>query len=50
MNPAAISPISRRTLGRDLEVSVIGLGCMGLTHGFPPFPNRAAGIALVRAA
>lgn len=39
-----------RTLGRSLEVSAIGLGCMGLTHSFPPFPEREDGIALLRAA
>lgn len=39
-----------RTLGGSLEVSAIGLGCMGLTHSFPPFPEREDGIALLRAA
>lgn len=39
-----------RTLGRSLEVSAIGLGCMGLTHSFPPFPEKKDGIALLRAA
>src|SRR5690242_1840548 len=39
-----------RTLGRGLEVSAIGLGCMGLTQSFPPFPDRDDGIALLRAA
>jgi aryl-alcohol dehydrogenase-like predicted oxidoreductase len=39
-----------RTLGRGLEVSAIGLGCMGLTHSFPPFPKKEDGIALVRGA
>jgi len=39
-----------RTLGRGLEVSAIGLGCMGLTQSFPPFPEREQGIALIRGA
>ena len=39
-----------RTLGRSLEVSAIGLGCMGLTHSFPPFPDSEDGIALLRTA
>ena len=39
-----------RTLGGSLEVSAIGIGCMGLTHSFPPFPEREDGIALLRAA
>jgi aryl-alcohol dehydrogenase-like predicted oxidoreductase len=39
-----------RTLGRSLEVSAIGLGCMGLTHSFPPFPDKEEGIALLRTA
>jgi aryl-alcohol dehydrogenase-like predicted oxidoreductase len=28
----------------------MGLGCMGLTHSFPPFPEKKDGIALVRGA
>ena len=37
-----------RTLGRDLEVSALGLGCMGLSQSFPPFPPKDDGIALLR--
>jgi aryl-alcohol dehydrogenase-like predicted oxidoreductase len=40
----------KRTLGSDLEVSAIGLGCMGLSQSFPPFPEKDEGIALIRAA
>ncbi len=42
--------MNTRALGRDLEVFAIGLGCMGLTHSFPPFPEKEDGIALLRAA
>jgi aryl-alcohol dehydrogenase-like predicted oxidoreductase len=42
--------MDKRTLGQNLEVSAIGLGCMGLSQSFPPFPERAEGIALIRAA
>ena len=39
-----------RTLGRDLDVSAIGLGCMGMSQSFPPIPERSDSIALIRAA
>jgi len=40
-----------RTLGRSgLEVSEIGLGCMGLSHGYGPATDRVAAIALIRTA
>jgi len=40
-----------RTLGRSgLEVSALGLGCMGLSHGFGPATDRAQAVALIRAA
>jgi pyridoxine 4-dehydrogenase len=38
-----------RKLG-DLEVSAIGLGCMGLTHGYGQPVTTAEGVALLRAA
>jgi aryl-alcohol dehydrogenase-like predicted oxidoreductase len=42
--------VKKRTLGQGLEVSAIGLGCMGMSQSFPPFPDRADSISLIRAA
>ena len=40
-----------RKLGQsNLEVSAIGFGCMGLSHGFGPPVEKQEGIALIRAA
>jgi aryl-alcohol dehydrogenase-like predicted oxidoreductase len=40
-----------RKLGRSgLEVSAIGLGCMGMNFAFPPYPDRKEMIALIRTA
>ena len=39
-----------RTLGQGLEVSAIGLGCMGMSQSFPPFPTRSESISVLRAA
>ncbi|MER5805410.1 aldo/keto reductase [Streptomyces mirabilis] len=40
-----------RTLGNSgLKVSAIGLGCMGLSHGYGPAVDNQDGIALIRAA
>jgi aryl-alcohol dehydrogenase-like predicted oxidoreductase len=41
----------KRTLGKSgLEVSELGLGCMGLSYGYGPAVDRQEGIALIRAA
>ncbi|HET6944425.1 MAG TPA: aldo/keto reductase, partial [Gaiellaceae bacterium] len=45
-----MNAMKKRTLGSDLEVSAVGLGCMGLSQSFPPFPEKAEAIALIRAA
>ena len=43
--------MQKRTLGRSaLEVSEIGYGAMGLSHGFGPATDRQQGIAVLRAA
>jgi aryl-alcohol dehydrogenase-like predicted oxidoreductase len=39
-----------RTLGQDLQVSAIGLGCMGMSASFPPLPDRSDSIAVIRGA
>jgi len=40
--------VRKRTLGQGLEVSALGLGCMGLSQSFPPIPPKEHGIALIR--
>jgi aryl-alcohol dehydrogenase-like predicted oxidoreductase len=43
--------MQKRRLGRtDLEVSAIGLGCMGLSFGYGPAVDKEQGISLIRAA
>jgi len=43
--------MNKRKLGNDpLEVSEMGLGCMGLSHGYGPATDRREAIALIRAA
>ncbi|AYQ42287.1 aldehyde oxidase [Burkholderia aenigmatica] len=43
--------MQKRMLGKSgLEVSSIGLGCMGLSYGYGPATDKASGIALIRAA
>jgi aryl-alcohol dehydrogenase-like predicted oxidoreductase len=43
--------MQRRTLGnRNLEVSAIGLGCMGISSGLGPAADPQQGIAVIRAA
>jgi len=40
----------KRTLGNSLEVSAIGLGCMGMSTAFPPFPEKQDMVSLIRTA
>lgn len=43
--------MQKRKLGRsNLEVSAIGLGCMGLSFGYGPAVEKQQGISLIRAA
>ena len=42
--------MKKRTLGQNLEVSAIGLGCMGLSFGLGPATNKKEAIAVIRSA
>ena len=42
--------MQKRTLGSQLEVSAVGLGCMGMSQSYLPIPDRGAMIELTRAA
>jgi len=43
--------MQKRKLGNsNLEVSALGLGCMGMTAGYGPAPDKQELIALIRAA
>src|SRR6266481_7587737 len=43
--------MQRRKLGKNnLEVSAIGLGCMGLSFGLGPAVDKKEGISLIRGA
>lgn len=42
--------MKKRTLGGDLTVSEIGLGCMGLTQSYPPFPDHEEAVRFLREA
>ncbi len=43
--------MKKRILGNQkLEVSEVGLGCMGMSQSYPPFPDKQQMIALIRSA
>jgi aryl-alcohol dehydrogenase-like predicted oxidoreductase len=42
--------MQKRKLGKNLEVSAIGLGCMGLSFGYGPATEKNQAIALIRRA
>jgi aryl-alcohol dehydrogenase-like predicted oxidoreductase len=42
--------MEKRRLGKHLEVSALGLGCMGLSHGYGAATDTKDAIALIRAA
>ena len=43
--------MKKRKLGKSgLEVSTLGLGCMGMTHGYMPLPDKQEMIRLIRTA
>lgn len=43
--------MKKRILGNNgLGVSSIGLGCMGITQSYPPYPSKSESIALIRQA
>jgi aryl-alcohol dehydrogenase-like predicted oxidoreductase len=47
----AITSMRTRPLGRSgLTVSALGMGCMGLSYGYGPGVDRAAGVRLIRQA
>ncbi len=42
--------MQKRILGNDLEVSALGLGCMGMSSGYGPAADRQEMISLIRSA
>jgi aryl-alcohol dehydrogenase-like predicted oxidoreductase len=42
--------MQKRKLGNNLEVSAIGLGCMGLSFGLGPATEKSEAIGVIRSA
>lgn len=43
--------MKKRILGNSgLSVSAVGLGCMGMTQSYPPYPSKSESINLIRQA
>src|SRR6185312_17344611 len=42
--------MKKRILGQGLEVSALGLGCMGLSYGYGPATEKQDAIKLIRRA
>ncbi|MEO1784974.1 aldo/keto reductase [Thermodesulfobium sp. 4217-1] len=42
--------MKKRKLGSELEVSAIGLGCMGMSHGYGPAADKQEMISLIHSA
>jgi aryl-alcohol dehydrogenase-like predicted oxidoreductase len=42
--------VQKRTLGNALEVSAVGLGCMSMSFGYGPAPDKQEMISLLRSA
>src|SRR5688572_27915629 len=47
---ARSSKMQNRKLGNNLEVSTLGLGCMGMSSGYGPAADKQEMISLLRAA
>src|ERR1700716_2946033 len=49
--PCGGGPMKKRKLGKsNLEVSALGLGCMGMSFGLGPAMDKKDGISLIQAA